>query len=697
MPSPHKPDHERASRSLAALRPKLSRRPVSVSPVRGGDTNLRPATSSAAHQLRHMLGEHNPREKAKDYDARHLKPPRSMTLPSPEETVGVIQHQSAYIRQLESELRLCQGELSTYKVHLNDILEENARIVSAQQTSAIIKNVLDNSKPETPATQLSDKQALSKHRNDLELLKSLHASKAGILEQQLASTKDALHAAEQRAEEMRSRLLIQECQSAYDESGNRKSVGVCFKCGQREAVIAAHSNQSATVDQLQQEKDELIATLSNIKHQLADMQDREMLAAQKVKVGIEITEQANIDKTQALLEREQMSEELSCLRERLQAATAEHKRVLTEMKTSARQEVKNEITELDRRLKQANDAESQLKAMLEKLGREKDDAATELTKVKNELAIFHSSIVESTTGRRVDLTQLACERDMAVEDRNKLKNRIIKVEQIKDEAVLRVKQELENVRARLDKNERELVLSKEEAVKLTRANQDLDKQLHQSKMAYNSIDRSRNDELQSVTRRLEQREEELQRIIAETESRYSKQLNEMENMYVTQNRLVEQLRSECEAQAATIQNMSAKYRNENKQLKHDNQLYSKQLSKSRERLKVMDVHEVEHEKVHRKLRERVNSLDEENRALTHKANELTAKSSEYKREVDILAGEVNFLRCQVSGDPSANPHNRPNSSMVDEVLDALKEEMVSQDANITGSIDILRNVTKHSL
>ena len=31
------------------------------------------------------------------------------------------------------------------------------------------------------------------------------------------------------------------------------------------------------------------------------------------------------------------------------------------------------------------------------------------------------------------MTQLACERDMAVEEKNKLKNRLLKVEQVKDE------------------------------------------------------------------------------------------------------------------------------------------------------------------------------------------------------------------------------------------------------------------------
>lgn len=75
------------------------------------------------------------------------------------------------------------------------------------------------------------------------------------------------------------------------------------------------------------------------------------------------------------------------------------------------------------------------------------------------------------------MTQLACERDMAVEERNTLKNRLFRVEQVKDEAILRVKQELEGVRVRLDKAERDLILSREENIKLIRVNQELDKQV----------------------------------------------------------------------------------------------------------------------------------------------------------------------------------------------------------------------------
>ncbi|KAF6016991.1 hypothetical protein EB796_003698 [Bugula neritina] len=71
---------------------------------------------------------------------------------------------------------------------------------------------------------------------------------------------------------------------------------------------------------------------------------------------------------------------------------------------------------------------------------------------------------------------------------------------------------------------------------------------------------------------------------------------------------------------------------------------------------------------------------------------MVAKTSEYKREVEILAAEVKFLRCQVGGGGDTSAH-RANTAVVDGILNALKADMVSQDANITGSIDILRQVS----
>ncbi|KAF6016990.1 SDCCAG8 [Bugula neritina] len=447
MPSslmqPKTPEHERAHRSLAALRPKLNRRPVSVSPSGRRVLESSPERNrGAVDGLRQLLQEHNPNLWQEPVDNRPAPSAASRPLPNPEEAVGIIQHQSAYIRQLESELKLTQGELTTYKTHLNDLLEENSRLGAAQQTSAILQDALNKSKGDNSTSSPATKQSLSKHINDLELLKALHTSKTEILEQQLAATKEALYAAQQKAEEHKSKLLIQESLSEFDRTGTRKGGGVCLRCGQKAGLIAAHCDPTSLVHQLTEEKNEMIETLSNIKRQLVDMQEREFQAVEKVKVGIQITEQANTEKAQALLEREQMAEELSALKQRCELLTNEHKTTLKNAKMSARTEVKNEISEMERRLKHTTESNSQLQVQLERTLREKDAASSELLKHKNELAIYQSSMVES---------------------------------------ILRVKKELEDVRNRLDAAERDVIQSREETVKLTRFNQDLEKQLNKQR------------------------------------------------------------------------------------------------------------------------------------------------------------------------------------------------------------------------
>lgn len=46
------------------------------------------------------------------------------------------------------------------------------------------------------------------------------------------------------------------------------------------------------------DKDELVEALASVRRQLSEMQQRETEAMEKVKMGIEITEHANLEKTQ---------------------------------------------------------------------------------------------------------------------------------------------------------------------------------------------------------------------------------------------------------------------------------------------------------------------------------------------------------------------------------------------------------------
>ena len=61
-------------------------------------------------------------------------------------------------------------------------------------------------------------------------------------------------------------------------------------------------------------------------------------------------------------------------------------------------------------------------------------------------------------------------------------------------------------------------------------------------------------------------------------------------------------------------------RTENKQLRHDNQTLSRQLDKCRERLTNAEKHQADHENLHKRLRDKVTQLDEENRNLNRQVS-----------------------------------------------------------------------------
>ena len=62
------------------------------------------------------------------------------------------------------------------------------------------------------------------------------------------------------------------------------------------------------------------------------------------------------------------------------------------------------------------------------------------------------------------------------------------------------------------------------------------------------------------------------------------------------------------------------FRTEMKQLRNEHQVATRSLSKCKERLKIMDSNEAEHEKIHRKLRTRLTELEEQNQTLTRQVS-----------------------------------------------------------------------------
>jgi len=62
--------------------------------------------------------------------------------------------------------------------------------------------------------------------------------------------RDELATANRKIDEYKSKLVICESLSSYTADGDRKFGGVCLKCGQHEALLAAPYDQSGVIQAL---------------------------------------------------------------------------------------------------------------------------------------------------------------------------------------------------------------------------------------------------------------------------------------------------------------------------------------------------------------------------------------------------------------------------------------------------------------
>uniref|UniRef100_A0A8C2ILD4 Serologically defined colon cancer antigen 8 n=1 Tax=Cyprinus carpio TaxID=7962 RepID=A0A8C2ILD4_CYPCA len=146
-----------------------------------------------------------------------------------------------------------------------------------------------------------------------------------------------------------------EAMAVATSSGQRVG-GLCLKCAQHEAILAeTHSNvhvQNACVCVFVRERDELMTVLCSLRAGQTEAQQREWATYQQVKQAVEMAEEANLEKTRALVQCEHFHNELTRQRERLERELASEQEKISQAREAACLESKKEkeVTSLSQRV-----------------------------------------------------------------------------------------------------------------------------------------------------------------------------------------------------------------------------------------------------------------------------------------------------------------------------------------------------------
>ncbi|XP_075352131.1 serologically defined colon cancer antigen 8 isoform X2 [Mycteria americana] len=598
--------------------------------------------SHAVNQLKILLQHQERMESEVSLSMRKMsfcKPPEAATgdLPALSDLVPIINDQSQYINHLEAEVKFCKEELSGMKDQVQVVVLENEELhqklkfltaehllreqtlldasANTQNSWPVGGNDYSMRQPITSSPAHNKDQAfvtaavgeIEKWHAELEKLKLLYQEKVNILDAQILSLRKDLSESQKTCKDLEGRLKHQ--RSLLSATNSNRVGGLCLKCAQHEAVLAqTHSNvHMQTIERVTKERDDLMDALVSLRRNMKEMQQRESNACEQVKQAVQMAEEANLEKTKALVQCEQLKSEMERQKNRLERELAAQLNKRTDEKEALREEMKKERENLAATVTAMSENVAMLEAQVERITREKNSLVNQLEESQHQLASH-----EMEMNKKIEKLGL----------------------------------ELNGNKQRLEQAQQDVTGAREECLKLTELLSKSDHQLHLTRLEKESIQQSISNEAKARALQAQQREQELTQKMQQMEAQHEKTVNELDSLLTSQNTFIAKLKEECCMLARKLEQMSEKYRSEVNQLSQEKEYLHGRLEKMQKRNDELDQQCIQHGIMHERMKSRLQQLDKHCQATAQQLVELLNKQNQLFKEKQLLTEEVQFLRIQ---------------------------------------------------
>ncbi|XP_070458250.1 serologically defined colon cancer antigen 8 isoform X3 [Equus przewalskii] len=684
---------ERANRSIYQLKCALREGDVTV-----GEDALDPSlstsvgnedTGTAWHELQHshavnqlkaLLRQQETKESEVSPSRRRktspLRSSEESSMPTVHNLVPIINDQSQYIHHLEAEVKFCKEELSGMKNRIQVVVLENEslqrQLKSQRQEEAMREQTLldasgnmQNSwitvgndsgvdeaakKPfshgNADITEAASADEAEKWKLELETLKLTYEEKIEILESQLKFLRKDLAEYRKNYEDLKQQLKHKESLLAANIS--HRVGGLCLKCAQHEAVLSqTHTNaHMQTVERLTKERDDLMSALVSVRSSLTYAQQREASAYEQVKQAVQMTEEANFEKTKALIQCEQLKSELERQTERLEKELASQQ----EKRASEKEMMKNEITkereDIASKMLTLSQNIAQLEAQVEKVTREKISAVSQLEEIQNQLASQEMDVTKVCGEMRYQLNKTKMEKDEAEKEYREYKTKANRDLEIKDQEIEKLRLELSESKQHLEQEQQKAARAREECLRLTELLGASEHQLHLTRLEKDSIQQSFSNEAKAQALQAQQREQELTQKMQQMEAQHDRTENEQYSLLTSQNTFLTKLKEECCTLAKKLEKISQKSRSEIAQLSQEKRYACDRLEKLQRRNDELEEQCVQHGRLHEIMKQRLKQLDKHSQATAQQLVQLLSKQNQLLLERQSLAEEAGRLSSQ---------------------------------------------------
>ncbi|KAL9863207.1 serologically defined colon cancer antigen 8 isoform 5-T7 [Geothlypis trichas] len=595
--------------------------------------------SHAVNQLKILL-QHQERMESEESPSRRKnsfhKPPEAVPadLPALFDLVPIITDQSQYIKHLEAEVKF-------YKANTQKFWPVGGKDCSTHQP--VTSSVAHNKDQAFVAAASGDKARWSM---ELENLKLLYQEKVNILDDQIQSLRKDLSESQKTCKDLEGRLKHQK--SLFTARNSGQVGGLCLNCAQHEAILAqTHCNVHVqTIERLTRERDDLMDALVSVRQSIKEMQQRESNACKQVEHAVQMAEEANFEKTKALVHCEQLKSEMERQKNYLEKELAAQLNKRANEKEALRQEMKKEREDLAAMVTALSKDVAVLEAQIERITREKNSLASQLEESQCQLASHEMEMNKVCGEMRYQLNQTKMKKDEAEKELREYRTKTIRELEIKDQKIEKLGLELSGNKQRLEQAQQDVTEAREDCLKLTELLSKSEHQLHLTRLEKENIQHSISNEAKARALQAQQREQELTQKMQQMEAQHEKTVEELDSLLTSQNAFIAKLKEECFVLAKKLEQMSEKYRSEVNQLSQEKEYLHGRLEKMQKRNDELDQQCIQHGRMHERMKSRLQQLDKHCQATAQQLVELLNKQNQLFKEKHLLTEEVQFLRTQ---------------------------------------------------
>ncbi|XP_030125485.4 serologically defined colon cancer antigen 8 isoform X8 [Taeniopygia guttata] len=552
--------------------------------------------SHAVNQLK-MLLQHQERMESEESPSRRKnsfhKPPEAVPadLPALSDLVPIITDQSQYIKHLEAEVKFYKEELCGVKDQEQAVLLENEELHQKLKflTAEYMlreQNLLDPSgntqkscpvdgkersthQPVTSSLAHNKDQAFvaaasgdkARWPVELENLRLLYQEKVNVLDDQIQSLRKDLSESQKTCKDLEGRLKHQK--SLFAARNSSQVGGLCLNCAQHEAILAqTHCNVHVqSIERLTRERDDLMDALVSVRQSIKEMQQRESNACKQAEHAMQMAEEANFEKTKALVHCEQLKSEMERQKNYLEKELAAQLSKRADEKEALRREMKKEREDLAAMVTALSNDVAVLEAQLERITREKNSLVNQLEESQSQLASHEMEMNKVCGEMRYQLNQTKMKKDEAEKELREYRTKTIRELEIKDQKIEKLGLELNGNKQRLEQAQQDVTEAREECLKLTELLSKSEHQLHLTRLEKENIQHCISNEAKARALQAQQREQELTQKMQQMEAQHEKTVEELDSLLTSQNTFIAKLKEECFVLAKKLEQMTEKYRN----------------------------------------------------------------------------------------------------------------------------------------